>query len=65
MAGVATGTQVAGRLPAWWFPTAFVRRFPDGRPLAGAGFVLGVSIYAVATILGALPGGGRLTPPRR
>jgi hypothetical protein len=66
MAYVATddGSVVAGRLPDWWFPTAFVRRFPDGRPLAGAGFVFGVSLYAIATILVTLfdsNSGARLT----
>ena len=42
---------IAERLPAWWFPPTFVQRFPDGRPLAGAGFVLGVAPYAISTIL--------------
>jgi hypothetical protein len=66
MAGAAMGgdSAVASRLPAWMFPVAFVRRFPDGRPLAGAGFVVGVVVYAVATVLVILfdsAGGGRLT----
>ncbi|HZS15321.1 MAG TPA: hypothetical protein VFC09_12050 [Candidatus Dormibacteraeota bacterium] len=64
MADATAGADVAAKVPAWWFPTAFVQRFPDGRPLAGAGFVAGVSLYAVATILVTLfddNGGARLT----
>ena len=66
MADVASADSpvVAGRLPDWWFPTTVVRRFPDGRPLAGAGFVFGLAFYALATILVTLfdsNGGARLT----
>ncbi len=46
--------RLSKSLPSWIFPQSLVGLFPDGRPLAGAGLALGITLYLLGHLLDTL-----------